>query len=166
MTASGAVSNTFDVAAIEAHERDERLRGRRAALVRLQEHVQVAALAEHARDARHQLLAVVDQRIDRLAPRSSAARCSSASPSGTRWLLRTTELIGSALVFPVQVRHGERRLIRADPAGLGVARQELDHVLARQQREPGLVLDRTRRELAAVSSLNLMSSLSRTFCIV
>ena len=45
------------------------------------------------------------------------------------------------------------RLERADAPGLGVARQHLDDVLARQQREAGLVLDRAASPARAAVSI-------------
>ncbi len=54
------------IALEERHERDERLRRRRAALIRLQEDEHVAALAENARHTRKELLPVEHQRIGQL----------------------------------------------------------------------------------------------------
>ena len=55
--------------------------------------------------------------------------------------------MGTRWSFPIQVRHRERRLIRADSPGFVVARQQLDDVLARQQRKARFVEERTSGEL-------------------
>src|SRR5262249_39961072 len=48
----------LDIAAIETHERDHRLRGRGRALIRLQVDVEITTCAEYPRHAGHQLLAL------------------------------------------------------------------------------------------------------------
>jgi hypothetical protein len=52
------------------------------------------------------------------------------------------------LLLAHQIGDGERRLIRADAPGDGVAHEELQHVAPGQQRKPGFVLQRPRRQLA------------------
>src|SRR6185503_5068327 len=49
--------------------------------------------------------------------------------------------------FTIQVGNRKRRLKRTDPSGFRVAGQELDDVLAREQRESGFVLNGTLRQL-------------------
>src|SRR5204862_1213458 len=95
----------------------------------------------------NQLLAVIHERVGSLGRRflfdavqSIAQRHALAAQNdGTD---------GNALLFPVQVRNGERGLKRTDSASLRVPRQKLDDVVAWQQREAGLILYRTLRELA------------------
>src|SRR5206468_7040904 len=117
------------------------------ALIRLNEDVKVAGAAEDPCDARNQLLAVMDERVGGLGRRflfDAVQRIAqwhalAAQNDGTD---------GNSLLLSVQVRNRERGLKRTDSAGLRVPRKKLDDVVARQQREACLVLDRTLRELA------------------
>ena len=104
--------------------------------VGLQVYIEVAAAAEHARDAGNQLLAIFDQRIGcllarllrfpRVEKRIGHRHALAAQHHGTH---------GQADEFFVQVRNNKIRLIGADSSGLRIPRQELDRVLPRKQRE-------------------------------
>ncbi len=72
----------------------------------------------------------------------------SAAFIGTRWLLRTTELIGRRSSSRIKLGTVNAAWYVPIRPVVGVARQDLDDVLARQQREAGFVLDRPRAELA------------------
>src|SRR5439155_23505116 len=137
--------------AIEGDEYEKRFRSRRVALVRLQVNEHLPAFTEDPRNARNQLLSVVNQRIRGLCRRSGALVLRGVVESFSHihaLAAQDDRADGDTLVLLHQVRNNEWRLIRSDAAGLRIARKKLNNVFARKQRKAGVIFDWPPRQLA------------------
>ena len=106
---------------LEGDEYEKRFRSRRVALVRLQVNEHLPAFTEDPRNARNQLLSVINERIRRLCRRSGAlilAGVVKGFPHIHALAAQDDRADGDTLVLLHQVRNNEWRLIRSDAAGL------------------------------------------------
>ena len=133
---------------VERHVRHKRLRAGRSLLIGLQVHVHVAFRAEHARDAGNQLHTVLHERIHGL------------RRGGLIALLRIQQRRAHRLALAAQHHRGDRHHLLhlfevlnvelthegADSARFAVPSHNLDRMVARHQRVPGIIRDRVLHE--------------------
>ena len=106
-------------------------------------------MVEDTRDGRDQLFSAQHQRIDGVVLRLLLLLLyiEQSLRGGHTLAAQNHGAYGKALDLLVEVRDGEVGLVGSNASCLIVASEELDQVLAGQQRETGIVLDRATSQL-------------------